>query len=144
MRCIYKYLKPCIVEKKQFCVEHNKCAYHCPAPRAHLHIWLGGDIHLKFAKEDFPNPVFSLEGMRSDYVPPLTQKWAFKDVDFLFSKDSKRGFYRHAEIPSPDALSGYYESHYYGPLRRAPWGENAEQQQRDLIAQLEKLAVEER
>lgn len=65
-------------------------------------------------------------------------------IDVPVVKDSKHGFYRLADIPAPDALSDYYESHYYDPLRRAPLHESAEQQQRDLIAQSEKLAAEER
>ena len=54
------------------------------------HIWLGDDSHLKFAKETFPDSVFSLEDLRSNYNHLLTQKWACKDVDFLFSKDFLR------------------------------------------------------
>lgn len=65
-------------------------------------------------------------------------------VDVPVVKDSKHGFYRLADIPALDALSDYYESHYYDPLRRAPLHESAEQQRRDLIAQSEKLAAEER
>lgn len=66
------------------------------------------------------------------------------EIDVPVVKEPTHGFYQLAKIPVEDALSDYYESHYYDPLRRAPLHEDAEQQQRDLIAQSEKLAEDER
>jgi len=66
---------------------------------------------------------------------PLIDNVASLRIDVPVVKDSKHGFHPLAEIPTPDALSDYYEGHYFDPLRRAPLSENVEQQQRDLIAQ---------
>lgn len=65
-------------------------------------------------------------------------------IDVPVVKQKQHGYYTLAEVPQEDALSAYYESHYYDPLRRAPMHEDAEQVQRDLIAQSENLAREER